>query len=200
MHGGGKGDDARAEILEAAKRLFFRKGYAGTSMRDIAREAGGRAVAGIYNHFPTKQAIFEALLAAHNPYPQIVAALEAGEGDTAPAYISSVIRRVIPTMLQYYDFIDLIQIDMREFEGRGFATIMQEALLPRVFAIVSRIQALPGLREYEPHVLLRLFASTVAGYILTRRLAPTPLLAHPDEDTWIDIYVNMLLYGIADRR
>ncbi|MCD4686835.1 MAG: TetR/AcrR family transcriptional regulator [Anaerolineae bacterium] len=36
-----KGDQARREILMAARRLFVRNGFHGTSMRAIAREAGG---------------------------------------------------------------------------------------------------------------------------------------------------------------
>lgn len=39
-----KGDQSRAEILDAARRLFIANGYNGTSMRAIADEAGGRAV------------------------------------------------------------------------------------------------------------------------------------------------------------
>ena len=54
-----KGAEARAEILEAAWKLFITKGYASTSLRDIAAAAGNRAVGGIYNHFASKELLFQ---------------------------------------------------------------------------------------------------------------------------------------------
>jgi AcrR family transcriptional regulator len=48
-------------ILEAAERAFARRGYHHTSVDDVAAEAD-TSKGGIYFHFPTKQAIFLALL------------------------------------------------------------------------------------------------------------------------------------------
>lgn len=48
----------RELLLTVALRLFTTKGYHGTSMRDIASDAGIR-VSGIYNHYSNKEAIFE---------------------------------------------------------------------------------------------------------------------------------------------
>ncbi|GAB3292965.1 TetR family transcriptional regulator [Epidermidibacterium keratini] len=49
------------EILLAASRLLSVQGYAGTSTRQIA-EAAGLQQASLYHYFPTKPAIFNALL------------------------------------------------------------------------------------------------------------------------------------------
>ncbi len=46
----------RAEIQEAAARLFRDKGYAATSMRDLARAVDIKA-SSIYNHFESKEDI-----------------------------------------------------------------------------------------------------------------------------------------------
>ena len=54
-----KGERTRAVLLDAAKRLFVSNGYHGTSMRQIADEAG-LALGGIYNHFGNKEDIFVA--------------------------------------------------------------------------------------------------------------------------------------------
>lgn len=48
-------------ILEAAIENFQRLGYHGTSMRDIARDAGV-TVASIYHHFPSKQEILQQIM------------------------------------------------------------------------------------------------------------------------------------------
>ncbi|MFE4667517.1 TetR family transcriptional regulator [Streptomyces sp. NPDC056716] len=48
-------------ILDAAVDNFQRLGYHGTSMRDIARDAG-ITVASIYHHFPSKQRILQDIM------------------------------------------------------------------------------------------------------------------------------------------
>jgi AcrR family transcriptional regulator len=58
------GQRTRQAILDAALDLFADKGYFGTSLRDLATKVGVRESA-LYNYFPGKEALFEALLAAH---------------------------------------------------------------------------------------------------------------------------------------
>jgi AcrR family transcriptional regulator len=53
--------DTERRILETASRLFLRYGFEKTTMDDIAREAG-IAKATLYRYWPSKEALFEALL------------------------------------------------------------------------------------------------------------------------------------------
>jgi AcrR family transcriptional regulator len=55
------GSETRAEILRVALELFTRKGFEGTSIRDIA-EALGVTKSSLYYHFANKEAIIRALL------------------------------------------------------------------------------------------------------------------------------------------
>jgi TetR/AcrR family transcriptional regulator len=48
-------------ILDAAEALFAQRGFAGVSVREIAGQVGLNQ-ASIYNHFPSKQALYEAVL------------------------------------------------------------------------------------------------------------------------------------------
>jgi TetR/AcrR family transcriptional regulator, biofilm operon repressor len=58
------GQRTRQAILDAARELFADKGYFGTSLRDVAGAVGVRESA-LYNYFAGKDALFEALLVAH---------------------------------------------------------------------------------------------------------------------------------------
>lgn len=53
---GPRGAEARAKILAAALALFRRRGYAQTTMREIAAEAEV-ALGGAYHYFPSKEAL-----------------------------------------------------------------------------------------------------------------------------------------------
>ena len=52
-----KKDYTREKIIEIAKRVFLKNGYAKTSMRDIAKGAG-IGVSNIYNYFNSKDELF----------------------------------------------------------------------------------------------------------------------------------------------
>ena len=58
------GQRTRQAILDAALDLFAAKGYFGTSLRDVATVVGVRESA-LYNYFAGKEALFDALLDAH---------------------------------------------------------------------------------------------------------------------------------------
>ncbi|AFC86176.1 transcriptional regulator [Frateuria aurantia DSM 6220] len=56
-----RGKERVAALLEAAGRLFAAKGYPGTTMTEIAAEAGA-SIGSLYQFFPSKPAIAAALL------------------------------------------------------------------------------------------------------------------------------------------
>lgn len=55
------GQRTRQAILDAALDLFAEKGFFGTSLRDLAAVVGVRESA-LYNYFPSKDALFDALI------------------------------------------------------------------------------------------------------------------------------------------
>ncbi len=52
--------NTREIILEVALKLFSKKGYSGVSIRDICKEVGIKE-SSVYNHFKSKQEIFQML-------------------------------------------------------------------------------------------------------------------------------------------
>lgn len=56
-----KREDTRERILEQALELFSEKGYDSVSVGEIARAVGIKAPS-LYNHFPSKRAIFDAIV------------------------------------------------------------------------------------------------------------------------------------------
>src|SRR6476660_5120755 len=61
----------RRGIVEAAVPLFARKGFAGTTTREIA-EAAGVSEALVFKHFATKTALYDAILeSCEAPDPEL---------------------------------------------------------------------------------------------------------------------------------
>lgn len=68
----GEESERRQQILEAATEEFAANGFLGATIKDIAQRARLRSQALIYWYFPTKEALFEAVLGAHLPIVQVV--------------------------------------------------------------------------------------------------------------------------------
>lgn len=84
--------DTQTAILDRCLRLFADKGYAGTSMRDIAREMD-LSVAAVYHHFPSKRDLYAAVAshAFRDKKPALLAAIS-GQGP-AEDRLRSLMRR-----------------------------------------------------------------------------------------------------------
>jgi AcrR family transcriptional regulator len=198
-----RGEDRRAAILDAAEALLLSQGYAATSMRQIAADAGfGRAVSGLYNHFPNKEAIFAALLIVRSPYEELLEALRVVEGETLEDFLHNWLGAIWPVMMDNLNFIQLVFIDLQEFEGQTLATFLRD-LLPHYFTVFSRVQTLPGVRQdLALPVLIRTIASFMVGSLLTEvmlQIGALQLLpvAIPVGDEWISGLASILARGMS---
>lgn len=109
----------RSRILAAAAKLFTRKGFHGTSTRDIAAEAGV-SLGNIYNHFSTKEEIFVLLLEKYekeyfSPGQPLIKALTTTAFPDNIEGLGFASREVVE---QFSAYILLIYVDVVEFEAR----------------------------------------------------------------------------------
>lgn len=75
----------KARLLDAALVRFARDGWGGTSIRDLAGDVGIRE-SSVYKHFPSKQAIFDALLErADTRMTELAASLHVSIADPSTA-------------------------------------------------------------------------------------------------------------------
>ncbi|MCB0120574.1 MAG: helix-turn-helix transcriptional regulator, partial [Anaerolineales bacterium] len=81
-----KGELTRLAIEDAAVELFIEHGYHATSMRQIAERAG-LALGGIYNHFTSKEEIFEAIVLDKHPYRKILPLVLEAQGEDMETFL-----------------------------------------------------------------------------------------------------------------
>jgi AcrR family transcriptional regulator len=195
-----RGEITRAKLLEAAHGLFLRRGFHGTSMRQIA-DAAGVAVGGIYNHFADKEQLFGAVLDAHHPYHLILPALEETRGETVEDFVRDAARRIrastagIETRLLPLVFTELV-----EFQGRHLRQLAERAL-PPLLEFVQRFAERRGrLRRLPRPVMLRTLVCLMIGFMLSEMaLKGTPLLEEGEHDyDWFEGLVDVYLHGILE--
>jgi AcrR family transcriptional regulator len=141
-------------ILDASEFLFQRQGYHGTSMRQLARYAGITPAA-IYNHYPSKEALFVALLRARLPHRALGEAVLQAEGTTPEDLLRDGVHRMQAALEGRYDQLRLVFIELLEFEGRHFPEVLPEVLAPAQ-AFILRLQASdPRVAAWPASLILR---------------------------------------------
>ena len=124
-----KGDRTRQAIEDAALELYMGHGYHATSMRQIAEQAG-LALGGIYNHFKSKEEIFEAIIVDKHPYKRILPLIMETPGETAEEFLMNAFKVTLTELDKNPVYMKLMMIEMVEFNGKHGAGMLKE-IVPR---------------------------------------------------------------------
>ena len=190
-----KGEMTRLSIEEAAISLFLEQGYHATSMRQIAKRTG-LALGGIYNHFTSKDEIFEAIIIDQHPYKKILPLIMAVEGTSAREFFGNAFRIVINELGQQPDFINLMFIELVEFKGKHGSVMLRE-IAPKVLPVFEKvIKNLKGLRVTNPAVLMRSFFGMIISYFITEMVISNSVLSNMMHKNATDQYIDIFLNGI----
>jgi AcrR family transcriptional regulator len=191
-----KGGRTRAAIIEAGYRLFVRQGYNATSMRQIADEVG-LALGAAYNYFAGKEELWIAVLYERHPFNQIMPVLAAAQGDTVEALVRDAAARMIAVLEQRQDILNLVLIELTEFDGRHAPQLFEKFFPPLMTFMQRLIQASGSLRPIPPPIILRAFLGLFFSYFVTERLIGERLSLEIREGAF-DHFVDMYLHGIVE--
>ena len=190
-----KGEATRMAIEEAAIQLFLEQGYHATSMRQIAEHAG-LALGGIYNHFSSKEEIFEAIIIDQHPYKKILPLILAVEGETGEEFFGNAFRIVIKELGQRPEFINLMFIELVEFKGKHGAVMLRE-IGPKVLPVFEKVvKTRKDLRVSNPAILMRSFFGMVISYFVTEMIITNTVIHKLMPKNATDAYVDVFLHGI----
>ncbi|MHB8777747.1 MAG: TetR/AcrR family transcriptional regulator [Anaerolineales bacterium] len=190
-----KGETTRLAIEEAALKLFMEQGYHATSMRQVADRVG-LALGGIYNHFKSKDEIFEAIIIDQHPYKKILPLVLAVEGDTAEEFFGNAFRIIITELGKQPEFINLMFIELVEFKGKHGAVMLRE-ISPKVLPVFKRIvKSMKDLRITNPVVLMRSFFGLIISYFITGMLISDSVVSKLMPKNSADVYVDIFMHGI----
>lgn len=168
----------RAAILDAAERLFSARGLPGAAMRDLARALGLRP-SSLYNHFPSKQALYEAVLARGlQPIAELID--EAWRaGGMRPDALRAIVERLVAHLALHPHLGQLLQRALLEDAG-SVRTVLERWVTPLYrdgMAVIREAAADAGWEPRElSHLALALFG-VVFGYFINaaaaHRLVPS---------------------------
>ena len=190
-----KGEMTRLAIEDAAIELFMEHGYHATSMRQIAEQAD-LALGGIYNHFKSKDEIFEAIIVDKHPYKKILPLILEAEGESMEDFLGNAAKVVIKELTSHPYYIKLLLIEISEFNGAHGAVLIKE-IAPKLLPVFERIiTTRKNLRVSNPALLMRSFIGMVISYMITDMLISNSILNKLLPKNPIDAYVDIYMHGI----
>jgi len=190
-----KGEATRLAVEDAAIELFMVQGYHATSMRQIADKVG-LALGGIYNHFKSKEEIFEAVIIDKHPYKKILPIVLETDTNNLEEFLTNTMHVVIRELGSEPYYMKLLLIEMVEFNGKHGASLLK-LIAPEVFPVFERlVKSRKDLRITNPAMLMRFFFGNILSYFLTGMLISGSMLEKLMPKNPADTYVDVILHGI----
>jgi AcrR family transcriptional regulator len=190
-----KGETTHSAIEDAAIALFMEQGYHATSMRQIAERAE-LALGGIYNHFKSKEEIFEAIIIDKHPYKKVLPAILEAEKGTLEEFFKNALQIVIAEISKQPEYLNLLFIEIVEFKGVHGSSMLSE-IAPKVLPVFEKIiKGRKDLRVTNPALLMRTFFGLIISYFITDLLVSNSVINKLMPKNTEGAYVDIFLHGI----
>jgi len=190
-----KGETTRLAIEDAAVELFMDHGYHATSMRQIA-ELTGLALGGIYNHFASKEELFEAIIIDKHPYKKVLPAILAAEGETVEDFLRNAAHLALAELNTQPYYMNLMFIEFVEFKGKHGASMLLE-IAPKILPIFEKlVKGRKELRITNPVMLLRSYFGILVSFFLTDMIIGKSHLNKLMPKNPLDAYMDIYFHGI----
>jgi AcrR family transcriptional regulator len=191
--------DRRQEILAAAMELFAKKGFRGTTTRDLATQAEVNEAI-IFRHFNNKQELYSAIL-EHKAGETRDARLEeferlAKEGDDEKFF-----RAVGSGFLEKHEkdttFMRLLLFSA--LEGHELSDMFVASMTARnpITKYIQRRIDEGSFREMNPQIAARAFFGMFATFILWQEIFGLKKTQPHDRDEVVRTFVSIFLNGIT---
>lgn len=193
-------EDRRCQLMSVAVRLFSRKGFRGTTTKEIAL-ASGVTEAMIFRHFPTKEDLYRAILdhkASEEPVEEFLKELgEFTERRDDEGLFIAIATKILNHAERDPDFMRLMFYSALEGHelARSFREKQFKPLNDFVAAYVARRQAEGAFRKINPTVAVRSFIGMAVHHWLFTRLLEFHAVDITDREA-AKLLTNIFLNGL----
>src|SRR6266513_263030 len=193
------GRERQASIIAAAASLFAQKGFNGTTTREIARTAG-ISEALLFKYFPTKRALYAAILAEKVQLSQLLASVEDAAEKQDDVRVFTLIasfrihRGSDPTLLSLLLFSALEGHELSHMSFRNRHRVFYEFLA----GYIARRTREGSFRKVDPLLAAQSFIGMIVYHRLLHDIFGVPAHCSPEEA--VAGYVDVFLEGLREQR
>lgn len=175
-----KPDKTKQDIVDKALELFSQKGYDAVSVGEIANAVGIKAPS-LYNHFPSKRAIFDAIVEnTASQYEQDTDKIDIHVQDSdrdVPEFTDISVEYLIKKVRQIFEYSlhdEKIarfrrMMTIEQFRSTEFAELYTQRYVDRIVeyhaGIFRKLIAAGEIRNEDPNVLSMIYVSPIITLI-----------------------------------
>lgn len=195
------GEERRRQIVREAIRCFAAKGFRGATIRELASQVGITEAA-LYRYFPSKEALYQAIIdekiAAPDPIEALESAARAGDdravfGGLARGFLSAV--ETDPSFLRILLYTGL--------EGHELAAPFFERRIRRlrefVAGYIERRTREGAFRAVDPKLGARAFLGMVVDYLIVREVFQQRDVYPDGPEQVAETFLSIFLDGVRCR-
>lgn len=196
-------EDRSEQIIDAALRVFARKGFTKATNKDIAQEAGITPGL-IYYYFESKEALFQALLERRSPLRLLSSLPEQAPDMPVEPFMRFILRQML-AFIEGEQFVGLIRVVLPEIIHSDNLYLSQTIteIFGRVIEIISTYFAAKvrseELRPLDAELTAQLLISCLMGFVLRRQVIHDPLALALTHEQIIDTVVETMMQGMTPR-
>lgn len=196
--GSARPPDRRDQILREAAECFAQSGFSGTTTREVAARVGITEAA-LYRHFPSKEALYSAIIDSRIAEPDPIAALEAAADRRDDRAVFSGLARA--SLRRGYEDPAFFRILLfTGLEGHSLAEPFYEARVRRLRSFLTdyvarRIEE-GAFQPMDPILASRAFFGMLLGHMLVKTVYRQDERDERSMDEVIDSLVPIFLHGV----
>jgi AcrR family transcriptional regulator len=194
-------EDRREQILEAALRVFARKGFARSTNKDIATEAGITPGL-IYHYFDSKEALLQAVIEGASPVQSIRALPPEALAQPAEIFLRFVLQQMLE-IAESEPFLQLIRVVVPEFLHNQNFSLVSSATLQEATEFLEHYLAAKmdsgELRQADPAMTAQVIMGSVSGFVLRRQVLHDAAALQYTHEQIVEGILATTLHGVLAR-
>jgi TetR/AcrR family transcriptional regulator len=190
------------QLLEVALNVFSRRGFKGTTTKEIAA-AAGVAEAVIFQHFPSKEALYSAVLELHletaDEQEWIGKVYDFMGHNDDEGVFRIFIRRVLDSYRRDPMIHRVILFAALEGHEQGLSRMQKQfaPIFERFMEYIARRQREGALTNCNPHAIMIGLSGMAHQYGLITQILRAPAPDAPEEEM-AQLFTRILLQGVQE--
>ena len=193
--------DRREDILQASLHLFAEKGFHGTSMRDIAREA--EITEGlIYHYFESKRDLFRAIIDEYSFLPLLRTLPELAQQLDTRALLIVLARGFFDVLKQNTELARVLLQEVQVFpeEKEAFFTDAVNESITELARILEARMNDRAKAQVDPAMSARIFFNSLLAFFVEQEILGGKHMLPADETSYVEHLVDMFVKRLGPGR
>jgi AcrR family transcriptional regulator len=187
--------------MQASLHLFAERGFHGTSIRDIAREADITEGL-IYHYFASKRDLFRAIIEEHSFLPLLRTLPELAQQLDLRALLIVLARGFFDVLRQNTELTRVLLQEVQVFpeEKEAFFTDAVNESITALADILEERMSERSRSQIDPRVSARIFFNSLLAFFVEQEILGGKHMLPADENTYVEHLVDMFVRRLGPGR